>query len=145
MWCIPWFPYAGVDRSQWRRLLHDGLAYLSVSWATLSFAIWSQSTGRAMAGPPPSRAAARARCRLLSAEADRVAVRVREYADPRLRRDLARGVALGCASREQGLAGGVEILDVGKRHRPPASTRWIEADLEAVNVVADVVRLVGVG
>src|SRR6266550_3272194 len=85
--------------------------------------------GRAVAGPAPSTAAARPRCRLLSAQADRVAVHVGEHADPRLWCDLTRGVAL------------VEILDVGKGHRPPAFTGWIEADLEAVDVVADVVRL----
>src|SRR4029079_12143227 len=97
----------------------------------------------------PGTAAARARCRLLSAQADGVAVGVGEYADPRLRSDLTRGVALGGARRVRGvvcwvaprrgrgLARGVEILDVGKGHRPPASTGWIEADLEAVDVVAD--------
>src|SRR4051812_15157527 len=98
----------------------------------------------AVAGPAPSTAAARPRCRLLSAQADGVAIRVGEYADPRLWCDPMRRVALGCTSRQQGLAGGVEILDVGKGHRPPAFTGWIEADLEAVDVVADVVRLVGV-
>src|SRR6185312_4622712 len=96
--------------------------------------LWSAET-LAMARP----------CRgLLSAQAERVAVRVSEHADTRVWCDLTRGVTLRCTSREQGLAGGVEILDIGEGHRPPACTCWIEADLEAVDVVADVIRLVGV-
>jgi hypothetical protein len=62
-------------------------------------------------------------CRLLSAQADRVAVRVGEHADARPWGDLTRRVALGGASREQGLAGRVEILDVGEGYRPARCTR----------------------
>ena len=58
------------------------------------------------------------RCGRLSAQAERVAVRVGEHVDPRPWCDPTRGVTLGCTSREQGLAGGVEILDIGEGHRP---------------------------
>jgi hypothetical protein len=68
----------------------------------------------------------------------------RPHADARPWCDLTRRVALSGASREQRLARRVEVFDIGEGHRPPALAGWIESDLEAVDVVADVVRLVGV-
>jgi hypothetical protein len=41
-------------------------------------------------------------------------------------------------------AGRVEILDVGVGHRSTGDVAWSQGDLEAVNVVPDVVGLVGV-
>src|SRR6476646_7467923 len=84
------------------------------------------------------------RCPLLSAQTDRIAVSVREHADPRFCRNLTWRVALCGASREQSLTGRVEIFDVGEGHRAPALAGRVEAYLEAVDVVPDVVRLVGV-
>jgi hypothetical protein len=46
--------------------------------------------------------------------------------------------------RVQGRPGRVEILDVGERDRSPGHVARSQGDLEAVHVVPDVVRLVGV-
>ena len=71
-------------------------------------------------GGPPHR-------RLPAAQADRVAVGVGEHAHPRLGCDFARGAPLGCAGREQGCAGCVEILDVGVGHRTAGHLAWSQA------------------
>ena len=89
-----------------------------------------------------STAAARPHRRSPAAQADRVAVRVGEHADPGLGCDFARGAPLRCAGREQGCAGCVEILDVGVGHWTAGRLAWSQADLEAVDVVPDVVGLI---
>src|SRR5262249_31783218 len=81
---------------------------------------------------------------LPAAQTDRVAVHVGEDADPHVGRDMARGTALGRTSREQVCAGRVEILDVGVGHRSAGNVAGSQTDLEAVDVVPDVVGLVGV-
>jgi hypothetical protein len=93
-----------------------------------------------------ARAAVQARAgrRLSAAEADRVAVGVGEHADSRLRCHLPGGDALGRASGEEGCPGCVEILDVGVGHGSVGRLAWSEADLEAVDVVSDVLGLIGV-
>jgi hypothetical protein len=80
-----------------------------------------------------------------AAEADRVAVGVGEHADPHLGRDLTWGAALGRTGREEARAGRVEILDVGVGHGPAGRVVGSQADLEAVDVVPDVIRLIHMG
>ena len=81
---------------------------------------------------------------LLAAQAYRVAVGVGEDTHPRSGCDLARGVAFGCSRGQQGFAGGVEVVDIGEGYGASAVAGRIEADLEAIDVVADVVGLIGV-
>jgi hypothetical protein len=95
-----------------------------------------------LGGPPRFRSPPRRR--LPTAQADRVSVGVGEHAHPRLGRDLTRGAALDCTSGEQGLAGRVQIVDVGEGHRSIGVVARIQADLESVEVVPDVLGLVGV-
>ena len=77
------------------------------------------------------------------AQADRIAVGVCEHADPRTGCDLTWLVTLRGSGRQKGLARRVKVLDIGKGHRPAACGGGVESDLEAVHVVADVIRLIG--
>lgn len=62
---------------------------------------------------------------------------------PAHRCDLTRRVTPGGAGRKQGVARRVKVLDIRKGHRPPTCAGRVESDLEAIDVVPDVVRLVG--
>jgi hypothetical protein len=70
-------------------------------------------------------------------------VRICEHAYQRTACDLTRRVTPGGAGRKQGVARRVKVLDIRKGHRPPTCAGRVESDLEAIEVVPDVVRLVG--
>ena len=53
-----------------------------------------------------------------------------------------RRVTPGGAGRKQGVARRVKVLDMRKGQRPPTCADRVESDLEAIDVVPDVVRLV---
>ena len=72
------------------------------------------------------------------------AVGVSEHTNPRFGGNLTRRVPLGGPGRQQRRTDRVKVFDIGKGHWPVTRARRVESDLETVDVVPDVVRLVGV-